>query len=110
MKAWLADNDVELKPELHREPRRHPGQAQGQRQAEGFDLITYYQGYKPLYAELGILGTIDDSKIPNLSRAVRVLERRPEELWINADGTRTGVPWTFGARSGSRTTRPRSTR
>ena len=35
--------------------------------AEGADLITYYQGYKPLYSELGILHAIDESKLPNLA-------------------------------------------
>ena len=47
-----------------------------------YDLITYYQGYKPLYTELDILTTLDTDKIPNIDGLFRVLQggRRPEPL------------------------------
>ena len=67
--------------------------------AEGADLITYYQGYKPLYKELGILHPIDESKMPNLAGLFPfwLTDVGGKQFFVDADGTRTGVPWTFGA-------------
>ena len=67
--------------------------------AEGADLITYYQGYKPLYRELGILNPIDEAKIPNLAGLFPfwLTDIGGNSFFVEPDGTRTGVPWTFGA-------------
>ena len=67
--------------------------------AEGADLITYYQGYKPLYTELGILHAIDESKVPNLAGLFPfwLTDVEGKQFFVDADGTRTGIPWTFGA-------------
>ena len=67
--------------------------------AEGADLITYYQGYKPLYAELGILHAIDESKVPNLTGLFPfwLTDIGGKQFFVDSDGTRTGIPWTFGA-------------
>jgi spermidine/putrescine transport system substrate-binding protein len=62
-----------------------------------FDLITYYQGYKPLYQELGILSPIDISKIPNIENEFPYFKSDVGNFWIDPDGTWTGVPWTFGS-------------
>ena len=62
----------------------------------GFDLTTYYQGYKPLYAELGILAALDPEKIPNIQNLFPYFQGDVGNFWVDADGTRTGVPWTFG--------------
>jgi spermidine/putrescine transport system substrate-binding protein len=62
----------------------------------GYDLTTYYQGYKPLYAELGILAALDPEKIPNIQNLFPYFQGDVENFWVDADGTRTGVPWTFG--------------
>jgi len=63
-----------------------------------YDLITYYQGYKPLYSELGILTTIDTDKIPNIENLFPVFkEADSRNLWIDEDGNWTGVPWTWGS-------------
>jgi spermidine/putrescine-binding protein len=97
MKAWLKDNDVELKSGYIGNHDDIQAKLKASNNAEGFDLTTYYQGYKPLYAQLGILGTIDDSKIPNLAGLNEFWNTDPKNQWINEDGTRSGLPWTFGS-------------
>ena len=97
MKAWLTDNDVELKSGYIGNHDDIQAKLKASNNAEGFDLTTYYQGYKPLYAELGILGTIDDNKIPNLAGLNEFWNDDPKNQWINEDGTRSGLPWTFGS-------------
>jgi len=63
----------------------------------GYDIITYYQGYKPLYQELEILEPIDEQKIPNLKNLFPYFAGNEGNFWVDADGTRTGVPWTWGS-------------
>ncbi len=66
--------------------------------SQGYDIITYYQGYRPLYTELEILEPIDPDKIPNIDEPLPVLrERRPGSSGSTEDGTWTGVPWTWGS-------------
>jgi spermidine/putrescine transport system substrate-binding protein len=62
-----------------------------------YDLITYYQGYKPLYQELGILSPIDISKVPNIDNEFPYFKSDVGNFWIDPDGTWTGIPWTFGS-------------
>lgn len=62
-----------------------------------YDIITYYQGYKPLYQELGILSPLDTSKIPNLAGLFPYFQSDVGNFWIDPDGTQTGVPWTWGS-------------
>jgi spermidine/putrescine transport system substrate-binding protein len=62
-----------------------------------YDLITYYQGYKPLYQELEILSPIDISKVPNIDNEFPYFKSDVGNFWIDPDGTWTGVPWTFGS-------------
>jgi spermidine/putrescine-binding protein len=97
MKTWLKDNSVKLNSAYIGNHDDIQAKLKASNNAEGFDLITYYQGYKPLYSELGILGPIDDNKIPNLAGLNEFWNDDPKHQWIDADGTRTGVPWTFGS-------------
>jgi spermidine/putrescine transport system substrate-binding protein len=62
-----------------------------------YDIITYYQGYKRLYAELGILSPIDTSKIPNVQGLFPYFQSDVGNFWIDPDGTWTGIPWTWGS-------------
>jgi spermidine/putrescine transport system substrate-binding protein len=63
-----------------------------------YDLITYYQGYEPLYTELDILTELDIDKIPNTENLFPVFREADERnLWITEDGAWTGVPWTWGS-------------
>lgn len=97
MKTWLSDNGVKLNSAYIGNHDDIQAKLKASNNAEGFDLITYYQGYKPLYSELGILGPIDDNKIPNLAGLNEFWNNDPKHQWIDEDGTRTGLPWTFGS-------------
>jgi spermidine/putrescine transport system substrate-binding protein len=63
----------------------------------GYDIITYYQGYKPLYQELDILEPLDEQKLPNLKNLFPYFAGKEGNFWVDEDGTRTGVPWTWGS-------------
>jgi spermidine/putrescine-binding protein len=96
MKEWKAANSVDVKSTYI----GNHDEIQAKIKAGGgsYDLITYYQGYKPLYTELDILTEIDTDKIPNIENLFAVF-REPDarNLWIEEDGTWTGVPWTWGS-------------
>jgi spermidine/putrescine transport system substrate-binding protein len=98
MEAWKKENGVELRATYigNHDDIQAKIKAGG---AEGADLITYYQGYKPLYTELGILHPIDEEKIPNLAGLFPfwTTDIQDKQFFVDSDGTRTGVPWTFGA-------------
>jgi putative spermidine/putrescine transport system substrate-binding protein/spermidine/putrescine transport system substrate-binding protein len=64
---------------------------------EGLDLITYGSSYKQLYRALGILQPIDESKIPNLPNLLPFFGSDVQNIWVEPDGTRTGVPCDWGA-------------
>jgi spermidine/putrescine transport system substrate-binding protein len=98
MEAWKTENGVEIRASyIGNHDDIQSKIASGG--AEGADLITYYQGYKPLYAELGILHPIDEAKLPNLAGLYPfwTTDIQGQQFFVDADGTRTGVPWTFGA-------------
>jgi spermidine/putrescine transport system substrate-binding protein len=96
MKAWKTENSVNVKPTYI--GNHDDIQAKIKAGGGSYDLITYYQGYKDLYTELGILSTIDTGKIPNIDGLFSVF-REPDarNLWIEEDGDWTGVPWTWGS-------------
>jgi spermidine/putrescine transport system substrate-binding protein len=98
MEAWKKDNGVEIRATYigNHDDIQAKIKSGG---AEGADLITYYQGYKPLYSELGILHAIDEAKLPNLAGSFPfwLTDIEGQHFFVDADGTRTGVPWTFGA-------------
>ena len=96
MKAWKQANDVRLKPTYI--GNHDDIQAKIKAGGGAYDLITYYQGYKDLYTELGILTNIDTDKIPNIDGLFTVFkEPDARNLWIEEDGDWTGVPWTWGS-------------
>jgi spermidine/putrescine transport system substrate-binding protein len=98
MEAWKSENGVEIRATYigNHDDIQTKIAAGG---AEGADLITYYQGYKPLYSELGILSPIDEAKMPNLAGLFPfwTTDIQGQHFFVDEDGTRTGVPWTFGA-------------
>jgi spermidine/putrescine-binding protein len=63
----------------------------------GLDLITYGNSYKKIYRELRILKPIDESKIPNLKNLLPFFASDVQNIWVDPDGTRTGVPCDWGA-------------
>jgi spermidine/putrescine transport system substrate-binding protein len=94
-KAWRQENGVEFKATYI--GNHDDIQARITAGGGSFDLITYYQGYKPLYQELGILEPIDISKIPNIENEFPYFKSDVGNFWIDADGTWTGIPWTWGS-------------
>jgi spermidine/putrescine-binding protein len=96
MKAWKKANNVNVKPTYI--GNHDDIQAKIKAGGGSYDLITYYQGYKDLYTELGILSTIDTDLIPNIDGLFSVFqEPDSRNLWIEEDGDWTGVPWTWGS-------------
>ena len=97
MKAWKQENGVKIQPTYIGNHNDIEAKLKASGNAEGYDLITYYQGFKPLYAELQILSPIDPTKIPNLAGLFPFFASDERNFWVDPDGTRTGVPWTFGS-------------
>jgi len=96
MQDWKTANSVDVKSTYI----GNHDEIQAKIKAGGgsYDLITYYQGYKPLYTELGILTTLDTDKIPNIDGLFTVFkEPDSRNLWIGENGDWTGVPWTWGS-------------
>lgn len=96
LKAWKRKNNVEVKATYignHNDIQAKLKAGGG----GGFDVITYYQGYKPLYAQLEILEPLDEDKIPNLSGMLPYFGGDEGNFWVDDDGTRTGVPFTWGS-------------
>ncbi len=96
IKPWVDANDVKINATYiatHDDIQAKIAAGDG---GTGYDLTTYYQGYKPLYQELGILQALDPAAIPNLKNLFPYFQGDVGNFWVDADGTRSGVPWTFG--------------
>ena len=96
LKPWKQRNNVEVKATYignHNDIQAKLKAGGG----GGFDVITYYQGYKPLYAQLEILEPLDEDKISNLSGLLPYFAGDEGSFWVDDDGTRTGVPFTWGS-------------
>ncbi len=96
MKAWRQENGVEIAATYMGSHDDIQARILGGG-GDGLDLITYGSSYKPLYAELGILTPLDASKIPNLSNLIPFFASDVDGIWVDPDGTRTGVPADWGA-------------
>jgi spermidine/putrescine-binding protein len=97
MKDWKTTNHVDLKPTYiatHDDIQAKLIAADGK---GGYDLITYYQGYKPLYRELKLLSPLDPEQVPNMKNLYPYFQGDQGNFWVEPDGTRTGVPWDYGA-------------
>ncbi|HEX7246982.1 MAG TPA: ABC transporter substrate-binding protein, partial [Actinomycetota bacterium] len=97
MNAWRKDQGIEVSPTYIANHDEIQAKIKGGGQAAGYDLITYYQGYMPLYTELDILTPLDESKLPNLSELFPFWASDVNNFWINPEGERIGVPWTWGS-------------
>jgi spermidine/putrescine-binding protein len=93
MKAWKASNGVSIRSSYIGSHDDIQAKIKGGG-GEGIDLITYGQQYKPLYSkeQLDILSEIDPDKIPNLENLFPIFASDNGNFWVDADGTRTGVP------------------
>lgn len=97
LKPWKTANNITVKSTYianHDEIQTKLKAAGG---GGGYDIITYYQGYKPLYQQLEILQPLDEQKLPNLKTLFPYFGSKEGNFWVDDDGTRTGVPWTWGS-------------
>jgi spermidine/putrescine transport system substrate-binding protein len=93
MKAWKQDNNVQIRASYigsHDDIQAKIKSGGG----EGIDLITYGQQYKPLYSkdQLNILSPLNPDELPNLKNLFPFFASDVGNYWVDADGTRTGVP------------------
>jgi spermidine/putrescine-binding protein len=96
MKAWRDANHVEFQSTYMGSHDDIQAKILGGG-GEGLDLITYGSSYKQLYRELEILQPLDVSKMPNLGNLLPFFASDVQNIWVDADGTRTGVPADWGA-------------
>jgi spermidine/putrescine transport system substrate-binding protein len=97
LKGWKRENGVTVKATYIANHDEIQAKLKASGGAGGYDIITYYQGYKPLYQELDIIEPLDEQKLPNLKNLFPYFASKDGNFWIDPDGTRTGVPWTWGS-------------
>ena len=96
MKAWREANNVEVQATYMGSHDDIQAKILGGG-GEGLDLITYGSSYKQLYRELKILTPLDPGKISNLKNLLPFFASNVQSIWVEPDGTRTGVPADWGA-------------
>jgi spermidine/putrescine transport system substrate-binding protein len=97
MKAWKKEQGIDVSPTYIGNHDDIQAKIKAGGDAAGYDLITYYQGYEPLYTQLEILTPLDENKLPNLAGLFPFWASDEKNFWINTEGQRTGVPWTWGS-------------
>ena len=93
---WVKKNGVTFKPTYIASHDDIQAKILALHGGKGYDLITYYQGYKELYDQLKILSPIDESKIPNLKGLLPFFKSNYRGFWVK-NGVRTAVPMYWGA-------------
>jgi spermidine/putrescine-binding protein len=96
MKAWEKKNGVTMRSTYMGAMEDIPAKLKGGG-ATGYDLIGYGSSYKQFFSELGLLTPLDESKIPNISNLMPFFGSDVDYIWVDPDGTRTGVPIDWGA-------------
>jgi spermidine/putrescine-binding protein len=91
MKAWQNENGVTMRSTYMGAMEDIPAKLKGGG-ATGYDLIGYGSSYKQFFSELGLLTPLDESKIPNISNLMPFFGSDVDYIWVDPDGTRTGVP------------------
>lgn len=97
MNAWKQEQGIEINPTYIGNHDDIQSKIKAGGSSAGYDLITYYQGYMPLYTELEILTPLDENKLPNLAGMFEFWASDVNNFWIDAEGQRIGVPWTWGS-------------
>ncbi len=93
---WLKANNVKLKPTYIATHDDIQAKILALHGGKGYDIITYYQGYKQLYDELKILSPLDEKKLPNLKGMLPFFRSNYRGFWVK-NGVRTAVPMYWGA-------------
>lgn len=96
MDTWRDDNQITFNTTYIGNHDDIQAKLKGGGDAVGYDLTTYFQGYKPLYQELGILTPLEAEKIPNLELQNPFWNSDLQNFWRDPDGSITGVPFTWG--------------
>jgi spermidine/putrescine transport system substrate-binding protein len=94
--AWKKANHVTLKPTYIATHDDIQAKILALHGGKGYDIITYYQGYKQLYDQLKILTPLDESKIPNIKGMLPFFRSNYRGFWVK-NGVRTAVPMYWGA-------------
>ena len=97
LKAWKSENGVNVKATYIANQDEVQTKLKASGGGSGYDITTYFQGYRPLYSQLGILEPIDEEKVPNLELLFPYFAEDPGSFWKESDGTRIAVPWTWGS-------------
>ena len=93
---WLKANGVKLKPTYIATHDDIQAKILALHGGKGYDIITYYQGYKQLYDQLKILTPLDEKKIPNIKGMLPFFKSNYRGFWVK-NGVRTAVPMYWGA-------------
>lgn len=96
MAAWKKPHNVELKATYiasHDDIQAKILSGGG----KGIDLITYGPHYAAFYQEADVVTPLDTAQIPNLKNLLPFFASDINEAWLTPDGTRYGVPFTWGA-------------
>jgi spermidine/putrescine transport system substrate-binding protein len=93
---WLKANGVKLKPTYIASHDDIQAKILALHGGKGYDIITYYHGYKELYDQLKILSPLDESKLPNLKGMLPLFRSNYRGFWVK-NGVRTAVPMYWGA-------------
>ncbi|MDP9257358.1 MAG: twin-arginine translocation signal domain-containing protein, partial [Actinomycetota bacterium] len=88
---WLKANGVKLKPTYIASHDDIQAKILGLHGGKGYDIITYYHGYKQLYEQLKILTPLDEKKLPNLKGMLPFFKSNYRGFWVK-NGVRTAVP------------------
>ena len=92
---WLKANGVKLKPTYIATHDDIQAKILALHGGKGYDIITYYQGYKQLYDQLKILTPLDEKKIPNIKGMLPFFKSNYRGFWVK-NGVRTAVPDVLG--------------
>jgi spermidine/putrescine-binding protein len=92
---WLDENGITLTPTYLGDHNEIQAKLLASGGNAGFDIITYYQGYSDFYRQLEILSPLDEERIPNLSTMFPFFSSDVGNYWVDTEGVRTGVPWTW---------------
>jgi spermidine/putrescine transport system substrate-binding protein len=96
MKAWRAAHDVTMHSTYIATNEDIPAKLKGG--GGGFDISSYGHPFKSFWVDqLQLFIPLDEAKLPNLKNLIPFFASDFGNLWLDSDGTRTGVPMAWGS-------------
>lgn len=95
MDAWREANGIEVRSSYIATNDDVPAKLKAGG-GEGIDLIVYTHGFKDSWQSLGLFTPLDEAKLPNLANLLPYFASDTNNYWVDPDGTRLGVPWSWG--------------